>query len=47
MKDDRDFLRQVRFWYVLDRVFAWVTPVFAALVLLWLLAQIFLKAGVR
>lgn len=34
MKGDRDFLRQLNVWYVIDRLFTICTPAFCALAIL-------------
>lgn len=33
-KADRDFLRQLHFWLIVDRIFTYVTPFGAALIAL-------------
>jgi hypothetical protein len=40
---NRDFLRQVAFWVLLDKLFARVTPVLMALAIIAALAVIFHK----
>lgn len=47
MSGDRDFLRQIHFMALLDKLFRIVTPIFCALVLLGALAGILARTGVH